>query len=335
MTDQPKVTILIPALNEERDIAGCIEAVAQQDYPHEYIEVIVIDGVSEDDTVSTVLRAAKGYGIDSIRVLSNPRRRTSSSLNVGLLAANGAVIARLDARSRVEPSYLSRVVSSLEAEPGIGVVGGAQIAVPRTGRTIDLGIARALGNRWTTGLSRYRRSMLSGPSDTVWMGVFRTTELRRLGGWADDVALNEDYELNSRYRKAGFTVWFDAGLRSGYLPRPNLSGVARQHFYFGRAKGTLWARGMVLTGRHRLLVTVPIAAGLLAAVVAKRIGSVRTALLFGSGVLLVDARGGTGRAGLDVRMACGATMCATTASWWVGSIVGYIGERMGLRHRHS
>ena len=54
------------------------------------------------------------------------------------------------------------------------------------------------------------------------MGAFRTDELRRLGGWDDATALNEDFELSQRYVASGQVVWFDARLRSGYLARPSL-----------------------------------------------------------------------------------------------------------------
>ena len=186
---------------------------------------------------------ATQLGLD-LQVVENPRRRTSTSLNEGLAAASGDVLVRLDARSRVQPDYVRRCVDVLTERPEVGVVGGRQVPTPRSGSVLDRGITRALRNRYTTGLARYRRATEAGPTDTVWMGVFRAEELRALGGWDDEVALNEDWALNRTYRDSGSSVWLDPDLVSSYLPRPDLPSVARQHFFFGRVKGLWWARGM-------------------------------------------------------------------------------------------
>ena len=224
----PRITVVIPARNEEADIAGCIDALGAQDYPLEDVQLIVVDAGSEDETRARVQEAAAPHRFREVLVLDNPARRTSVGLNLGLGRARGALLARVDARSRIPPGYLRACEALLEGHPEIGVVGGSQVAIPRSSRPVDVGIAGALRNRWATGMSRYRRASVSGPSDTVWMGFFRSDDLRALGGWAEAVALNEDYELNSRYRAAGRIVWFDASLRSGYLPRTSLGELSLQ-----------------------------------------------------------------------------------------------------------
>lgn len=232
MTSGPAVSVVIPVLNEEADIAGCIEAVAAQDMGVDRIELLLVDGCSNDATVLVAHEAAARHRFHGVHVLSNPRRLTSVSLNAGLKAATGACVVRIDARSRIEPHYVRRCLTLLEERAEIGVVGGAQWARARGGGCLHVGIARALQNRWSTGLSRYRRKLSSGPTDTVWMGAFRTDDLRALGGWDEAVALNEDYELAARYRAAGAIVWFEGSLRSGYLPRQGLSSLALQYFRF-------------------------------------------------------------------------------------------------------
>jgi succinoglycan biosynthesis protein ExoA len=331
----PLVTVIIPVLNEERDIAGCIEALAGQDYPLGRIEVIVVDGSSVDNTVSAVLTTAAECHISPVRVLANPRARTSSSLNIGLQNASGSIVARVDARSRLQPGYLTTTVRVLQRRPEVGVVGGSQLAMPRTEKPLDIGIARALRNRWTTGLSRHRRSRVSGPADTVWMGVFRASQLRGLGGWPEHIAINEDYELNGRFRAAGFVVWFESALQSGYLPRRDLNGIARQYFYFGRAKGTLWARGMRIAARHWILLFAPIIIACMGGVTIKRFGVEVSTLTLTAVLLCIDAIGSDGRAGLVVRLWSVTTMLTCGMAWWFGTVIGYVGEQLGVRHAHS
>ena len=59
MDEAPLVSILVPARNEERSIAQCVESLAQQDYPH--CEIIVLDDQSEDWTATIVADLARRY----------------------------------------------------------------------------------------------------------------------------------------------------------------------------------------------------------------------------------------------------------------------------------
>ena len=74
MTNEPPfVSVLIPVRNEERYIERCLYAVAAQDYPRERLEVIVIDGMSSDDSPQIVTRFGAESTID-LRLLRNPAR---------------------------------------------------------------------------------------------------------------------------------------------------------------------------------------------------------------------------------------------------------------------
>ncbi len=331
MTSGPAVSVVIPVLNEEADIAGCIEAVAAQDMGVDRIELLLVDGCSNDATVLVAHEAAARHRFHGVHVLSNPRRLTSVSLNAGLKAATGACVVRIDARSRIEPHYVRRCLTLLEERAEIGVVGGAQWARARGDGCLHVGIARALQNRWSTGLSRYRRNLSSGPTDTVWMGAFRTDDLRALGGWDEAVALNEDYELAARYRAAGAIVWFEGSLRSGYLPRQGLSSLALQYFRFGKVKGTWWARGRDISLRHLLLLSVPPMAGAGLVATVSSLGWLRTVTVVLATLILTDALGGADtRAHPFDRAAAALAMSLITFSWWTGVVTGWSWERLSL-----
>ena len=266
----------------------------------------------------------------------NPDPRTSRSLNVGLAEASGEYVVRIDARSRVEPHYVQRCVDLLAARPELGVVGGAQRARPRSTRAVDVGIARALRNRWTTGLSRYRRVNESGPADTVWMGAFRRSELVDLGGWDPAVALNEDFELCQRYRAGGAKVWFEVALQSGYVPRADFGSLAKQYFQFGRVKGTWWARGRRPQPRQVLLLAAPVVAGGVFALIGRRIGLGRASVLAGAAVITVEVAGTRDpRGGPSAHAAAAVAIVTSNAAWWVGTVVGFAGETIGVTHRHG
>lgn len=239
MSGLPIVTVLIPARNEAEDIEACLAAVAEQDYPLHCLEVIVVDGASRDDTAAIARRALDRVDFGSSAVLTNAEATTPSNLNLGLSQATGSILCRVDARTRIEPHYVRTCVQVLEERPDVVVVGGAQVASPRDSSALAVGIARALNNRYSMGGSAYRRVTVSRESDTVYLGAFRTAQLRQLQGWDPRFATNQDFDLNRRMAVLGI-VWFDARLRSRYIPRATLTALWRQYERFGRAKVRYW-----------------------------------------------------------------------------------------------
>jgi hypothetical protein len=233
------VTVVVPARDEEADLARCLAAVAASDWPLADLEIVVVDGGSRDATREVAVAELARYPLRRGEVVTNPSGITPASLNAGLDAAEGAVLVRVDARSLVPRHYVRTCAEVLAAEPAVRVVGGRQWAVARDRTTRARGIARALNNRWGMGLSRYRRGAPSGPADTVYLGAFRTDELRAAKGWDERFATNQDFELNRRLGRSG-EVRFDDRLVVGYLPRASLGALARQYHRFGRWKVRYW-----------------------------------------------------------------------------------------------
>jgi glycosyltransferase involved in cell wall biosynthesis len=273
VTDKPLVTVIVPARNEQDDICRCIEAIAAQDYGVDHIELMVVDGDSSDGTILAAKTALAPHPFLRAEVVSNPTATTPSNLNRGLDHATGEIVCRVDARSLIEPHHVRVCVDVLTGRPEVIVVGGAQWAEARSVAPVAAGIARALNNRYTMGLARYRRHAADGPSDTVYLGAFRTAELRRAGGWDERFGTNQDFELNRRLSRDG-VVWFASSLRVRYLPRPNLRELWAQYVRFGRAKVRYWR----LTGdrpRPRQLVLLagpPLLGGVVLGLLARRVG---------------------------------------------------------------
>ena len=326
--DRPVVTVIVPMLNEQADIAECIERIAAQTYGVDSIELVLIDSDSNDDTIRVAASAAQRCGI-SYRIGENPLRRTSIGLNVGLDLANGRYVARVDARSRIAVNYVDTFVEQLDRRPDVGVIGGAQVACARSGRLVDRSIARALNNRWLMGLARYRRSRSSGPADTVWMGFFRAEDLRALGGWDHATALNEDYELNERFRRAGALVWFDSSVRSGYLPRNRVRLVARQYASFGRVKADGWANGRRPAPRQLVLLALPPMAAVLAIGALASFGIVPVMVPVLGLAVAFDLAGGAGPGSPLERIAGLVVNGIVGLSWWWGATAGWFSSRRG------
>jgi cellulose synthase/poly-beta-1,6-N-acetylglucosamine synthase-like glycosyltransferase len=316
----PRVTVLVPARDEEAAIARCIEHIARQDYPANRIELLVVDGASTDATARVARQAMVRLGIANGHVLSNPVATTPSNLNVGLGKATGELVCRVDARSFVEPHHVRTCVEVLEARPEVRVVGGSQIAVATDRHPVSVGIARALNNRWSMGFARYRSGRASGPADTVYLGAFRTDELREAGGWDERLPTNQDYELNRRMASQG-VVWFDERLRTGYVPRASLRLLWEQYRRFGAWKARYWrVSGDRPQPRQQLLLAaVPVAAVVgLAALRRHPVATVAAGL---AAAVAVEVAGSDEPVGDALAHGAGVAAVATVGlGWWTGVV---------------
>ena len=80
--DYPSVTIIMPIRNEAAFIERSLGAVLAQDYPDDLLQVLVVDGISEDGTRDIVTRLIEGR--PRSRLLDNPRRIVPTAMNIGL-----------------------------------------------------------------------------------------------------------------------------------------------------------------------------------------------------------------------------------------------------------
>jgi succinoglycan biosynthesis protein ExoA len=320
----PRATVLIPTFNEAANIEACLRAVAAQDVGPSCLEVLVVDGHSTDGTADIAQRFMDSRGQNGSfaawRVVLNDRRSRPANLNRGLQDATCPILCRVDARSRVPPHYVRTCCAILEERPEVAVVGGRQRAAG-DGTTVGLGIARAVNNRWGMGGATYRRATLPGPADTVYLGAFRTDQVRAARGWDEQLAVNEDFDLNRRMSSHGL-IWFDPALEVTYLPRPSLAALATQYWAFGRGK----ARYLRRTGdqpQPRQLgaaAAVPIATGAgLAGTLGRR--SRRYTLALGAAVVATVELLGTDRpAGPPAAHLVSAAATVIIAEAWVAGL---------------
>lgn len=240
MTATPLVSVIVPARNEAASIVDALRHITQQSYPLDAIEVLVVDGGSDDGTGEIVKEFLGQYAFRRSEVVVNPIGSTPSNLNVGLRAALGSYICRVDARSNIPPTYIETCVTILRQRPEIAVVGGAQLAVPPVDTPTGVGIARALNNPYGMGGSRYRRNAKSGFADTVYLGFFRSDELRQVGGWNEAFGTNQDFELNRRLDEQVGRIWFEDSIPVSYIPRKSISLLFEQYRRFGSWKVRYW-----------------------------------------------------------------------------------------------
>ncbi|TCP58977.1 cellulose synthase/poly-beta-1,6-N-acetylglucosamine synthase-like glycosyltransferase [Tumebacillus sp. BK434] len=227
----PFVTVIMPVRNEEAYLAGCLDSLFATDYGLERLEVLVIDGSSTDRTLEILAGYQTRY--PCLRLLENPRQLQVAALNLGIQAARGEIIVRMDAHSEYPADYIGRCVTLLLAS-GADNVGGVLEAAGRTpfGKAVALAVTSPFG----AGDAKYRTAVQEAWVDTIFPGVWRKTTLQRLGGFQAAWEVNEDYELNYRLRRSGGKILLSPAIRCRYYVREGIGALARQYFRYGHWK---------------------------------------------------------------------------------------------------
>jgi glycosyltransferase involved in cell wall biosynthesis len=233
--DLPFVSVIIPARNEERFVASCLESVIAGSYPHELIEILVVDGKSDDRTREIVQQFSARYG--SIKLLDNPAAIVPNGMNIGIGVARGEVIVRMDAHALYPPDYIEQLVTGL-LSLGADNVGGVCLARPASDRPQARAVALILSDRFGVGNSDHRVGGGDQPAevDTVPFGCYRREVFDRIGSYDEMFVRNQDDELNSRLKIAGGRVFLLPHVKIEYFTRPSLRKMALMLYQYGYYK---------------------------------------------------------------------------------------------------
>ena len=228
----PEISIVIPCLNEEKNIQQLLEAILRQTVALDKLEVIISDGNSEDKTRQIISVFSKCHPELKIQVIDNSVRRIPAGLNQAIRTAKGKIITRMDAHAIPAPDYVKLNVQALESGCGDNVGGVIDVkpgADTWIGRSISVATAHPLG----VGDAKYRWTNKAGEADTVAFGTYYKSTVEDVGYYNEELRANEDYEFNSRLRARGGKIWIDPAIRAIYFSRPTLGSLAKQYFFYG------------------------------------------------------------------------------------------------------
>jgi len=261
----PTVSVIVPCRDEERYIARCLDSIAATDYPRERLEVLAVDGVSEDRTRAIV--ADYGARYPFIRLLDNPGRIPPTAVNTGIRAARGEILVRVDAHGVYPPNYIPALVAALE-QTGADSVGGVLVTLPANDTAIAQGIAIAMSHPFGVGNSYFRVGVREPRwVDTIAFFCCRRETFDRVGLFDETLARDEDSEFNGRLIQAGGRILLVPHVTAQYYARDSLWQLARMYHQYGYSK-PLVARKLGRVTTVRQLVPAGFVTALAAATLA-------------------------------------------------------------------
>jgi cellulose synthase/poly-beta-1,6-N-acetylglucosamine synthase-like glycosyltransferase len=134
-----RISVIIPARNEEENIVSCLDSLARQTYPKDLYEVILVDDHSTDRTaIAATTRAAElALSINYIPLANQPRPENKTAhkkwaISTGIDAAGGDLIVTTDADCTANPEWLSTIASFYEDKGAKFIAAPVRIAGGRT-----------------------------------------------------------------------------------------------------------------------------------------------------------------------------------------------------------
>lgn len=238
----PKVTVQLPIYNERYVVNRLINAVAQLDWPHEQLEIQVLDD-STDITTHIAQAAVKHWrqqGL-AIRLIHRSHRAgfKAGALAHGLAAATGEFIAIFDADFVPPRDFLRRTVPHLLADPSLGMVQARWGHLNADYSPLTRAEALAIDAHFLVEQpARDRAGLYLNFNGTA--GVWRRACIESAGGWHADT-LCEDVDLSYRAQLAGW--------RLRYLPDVVVPAELPPQIHGFKGQQFRWAKGSIQVAR--------------------------------------------------------------------------------------
>ena len=227
----PFATVIVPCFNEEKHIATCLESILSNDYPKDRLEILVLDGLSEDRTREIVLGYAKRY--ESVRLVDNPQRNIPAAMNVGIRNARGDTIMKMDAHSTYQSTHIRLCVAHQE-KYGAENVGGVWKMLPGSDTAVAQAIVLGMAHRFGSGNAKIKVGA-SQPtwSDSAAFGCFKKELFSRIGLFDERLGGGSDMDMNVRIRANGGRILLVPQIVVNYYADHSLKKFWKHNFADG------------------------------------------------------------------------------------------------------
>lgn len=203
-SEELRVSLCTIAHNEESVLNGLFRDFREQSYPHDKIEIIMVDNASTDSTRAMMEEFMNtDYGFESVKLIDSTNKNQATAWNEALMNATGDIIIRIDAHSKIPRHFIAKSV--YEITEGEDIVGGGRPNTTDGMSSWKLTLLAAEESLFGSSVADYRRA----PShkeyhDSLFHAAYKREVFAKVGGFNEDLGRTEDNELHYRMRMAGY-----------------------------------------------------------------------------------------------------------------------------------
>lgn len=226
------VSFIVVAYNEENTLPKVFEDLKNQDYPHELIEVILVDGQSTDNTVKIMKQFSNEQNdFHRICIKNNLNRTLPCGWNIALRESTGDIILRIDAHATIPDNFISKNVECIKS--GEKICGGHRPNIIDDETNWKKTLLLAETSMFGSSIAPYRRNGGKRYVSSIFHGAYSKEVFEKVGYYNELLARTEDNEMHYRIRKAGYNICFDPDIKSYQHTRNTLSKMLKQKYLNG------------------------------------------------------------------------------------------------------
>lgn len=224
-----KLSICVIAYNEEKFLPGLLKNIKDQNYPHRLIEVVLVDGMSSDQTKELMNKfSEENEDFYSIQVLDNPKKIQAAGWNVAITHATGDVISRIDAHAVLPDDFATLVVRDISE--GEDIVGGIRQCIMERDSAYGKMLLATENSVFGSSINKSRRAKEKSYVNTMFHASYKKEVFQRVGLFNEKLLRTEDNEMHYRIRKAGYKFCYDPEIISYQYARSSLKHMLKQKF---------------------------------------------------------------------------------------------------------
>lgn len=235
--------VVIPCLNEARHIGAILEDLFKDPAATELL-VIVVDGGSSDGSCAIVEALARTHS--QLRLMHNPARIQSAGVNAAVrqFAENRVWLVRMDAHAEYPARFASSIVMTAIEQSAQSVVVPMRAVTARgpDRSCFQKAVVTAQNSRLGTGGAAHRMGAVSHWVDHGHHALMRIDAFTAVGGYDEQLATNEDFDLDLRLAARGTRIWLSVEHEIGYFPRTTARALWLQYVRFGAGRAATFSK---------------------------------------------------------------------------------------------
>ena len=225
------VSIIIPCRNEKEYIAQCVSSLVSSNYTKEMMQIIIVDGNSNDGTIEIINELKNKYNF--IKIINNPKQITPVALNLGIKNSDFEYVMIAGAHALYSNNYISSLVENIKKLEADGV-GGMLVTAVKNETPKSMSIAKVLSNKFGVGNSLFRVGVKEAKLvDTVPFGLYKKELFEKIGYYDERLIRNHDIELSKRMIAAGCKIYLIPDLFCTYYARETFRDIANNNYKNG------------------------------------------------------------------------------------------------------
>ena len=223
------ISVGVVAYNEQNTLPKLFECIKAQTYPHDKMEIVLVDSMSKDNTKSLMEKFKKeNKDFYNIQVLDNPQKKLAGGWNVILKNYHGDAVVRIDAHAEIPEDFVRKNVEVLES--GEYVSGGLRPNIIDESTPWKETLLLAEQSMFGSSIAPYRRSEKKTYVKSVFHGAYKREVFDKVGLFNEQLGRTEDNEINYRIRAAGYKICYSPDIVSYQHTRNSLKAMLKQKY---------------------------------------------------------------------------------------------------------